>query len=451
MSAAFRTTRTHSRTRVLGTLALSALLASIAGCGWFNSGGNSGGGTGTAAGPFTNVVFVGDSITAGFQNGSLLDTQQPNGYASLVARQANFTITLPLIASPGLPPVLRLVSLGPPPVTASASGASTGRENGSAQATDLAVPGHLLHDVLNYAPPAVPTSGEDIITQAILGFPLGNTKSQADEAVALKPSTIFLWAGNNDALIADSSGMPSTMTPLADFTTDFTALITKLKTTNANLFVANIPDVTAVPFMTSAPTLASELATASGVSASTIQSGLGLSNGDLVNGQGLSDAQDQVKALSTGGKLTPLPDADVLTATEIATVQNTINSYNQVIQQQATAAGATLVDTHAYFATLAAGISINGVTANNSFLGGLFSLDGVHPTNTGYALLANEFINALNKKFSLTIAPVNVGTVASTDPYFGPNIKPTGKLTTIPTNAALQTQQTLNNWFSSPR
>ena len=440
-----------SRTRLFTVLTASTLIASTIGCGWFNSGGNSGGGTGTSTGPFVNVVYVGDSLTAGYQNGSLLDTQQPNGYASLVAKQANFTITLPLIASPGLPSVLRLVSLGPPPVTATASGTSTGRENGGAQPTDLAVPGHLLHDVLYYAPPIVATSSEDIITQAILGLPLGNTKSQADEAVALKPSTIFVWAGNNDALVADSSGMPSSMTALSAFTTDFTALIAKLKASGANLIVANIPDVTAVPYMTPAQTLASELATSSGLSASSIQSGLGLSNGDLINGQGLSDAEAQVKAVSTGGKLSPLPDADVLTASEITTVQNTVNSYNQVIQQQVTAAGATLVDTHAYFATLAAGISVNGVTANNTFLGGLFSLDGIHPTNTGYALLANEFIKALNTKFSMSIPAVDVNTIASTDPYFGSNIKPTGKLSGIPIDTAVRTQQILSDWYSHPR
>jgi phospholipase/lecithinase/hemolysin len=116
-------------------------------------------------------------------------------------------------------------------------------------------------------------------------------------------------------------------------------------------------------------------------------------------------------------------------------VQSTIASYNQVIQQQATAVGATLVDMHTYFGTLQAGVSINGYTATTAFLGGLFGLDGIHPTNTGYALLANQFIAALNAKFGSSIATVNVGTVAASDPYFGPNIKPLFR-TPIPVAAA---------------
>lgn len=216
-----------------------------------------------------------------------------------------------------------------------------------------------------------------------------------------------------------------------------------LKGTGAILIVANVPDVTAIPYMTLAPLLASEIAAATpGLTAASVQAGLGLANGDLVNAQGLMDTEAQIKGLSTGGTLTALPDADVLTAAEIVTVQNTISSYNQVIQQQGTAAGATLVDMHAYFATLQAGVSINGTRATPAFLGGLFGLDGIHPTNTGYALLANQFIAALNTKFRSSIAAVNVSTVAGSDPYFGSNIKPM-LLRSIPVAAARRSDQVI--------
>src|SRR5947209_8453702 len=46
----------------------------------------------------SSLVVVGDSLSAGFQNGSLMDSQQPNGYASLVAAQAGVPLPLPLIA-----------------------------------------------------------------------------------------------------------------------------------------------------------------------------------------------------------------------------------------------------------------------------------------------------------------------------------------------------------------
>jgi len=104
------------------------------------------------AGNFTTTVFLGDSLTAGYQSGSLLDTQQVHGWPPLVAGQAGFSIVLPLIAAPGAPNVLQLVSVGPPPVIVPAKGITSGRDNFATQPTNLAVPGALLNDVLNTVP-----------------------------------------------------------------------------------------------------------------------------------------------------------------------------------------------------------------------------------------------------------------------------------------------------------
>ena len=431
----------------LAKITAAAAIALLAGCG---SGSSSTTSTPTApspTNPFAATVFIGDSLTAGYQNGSLLDTQQPNGYASLIAKQANFSITLPLIAPPGAPAVLELTSTGFPPGIQQVSGVTTGRDNQSAQPTDLAVPGHKLHDLINAAPTAAPSTDEDIITDLVLGFPVGNTNTQLEEAVALKPSTLFVWIGNDDALQADESGDPTTMTALAGFTSDYTQLMTTLQSkTKANLFVANIPDVTAIPYMTPAATLISEIAAATGQPAAAIGPALGLNTGDLVNATGLSDLEAELPSISKGNAPTPLPGGDVLTVAEIAAVQATINSYNQVIQQQAAAVGATVIDMHSYFGTLAAGVSVNGTMATESFLGGLFGLDGIHPTNTGYALLANQFLASINTKLSLSTAMVDVNAVAAADPYFPPNIKPAAAMAHIPTAAALRSDDLIRGW-----
>jgi hypothetical protein len=45
---------------------------------------------------------------------------------------------------------------------------------------------------------------------------------------------------------------------------------------------------------------------------------------------------------------------------------------------------------------------------NTQFVtGGIFSLDGIHLTPLGNALLANEFIRAINMKFGSTIPKIN--------------------------------------------
>jgi phospholipase/lecithinase/hemolysin len=426
-------------------LFISLLLAFqlLGGCG--SSSGTPPPGNGSSS-PFTSVVFLGDSLTAGYQNGSLLDTQQPNGFASLIAKQASFSITLPLIAPPGAPPVLQLVSTAFPPIVEESSGTTSGRDNPNQQATDLAVPGHKLHDLINTGHTQLPTTGEEIITNLVLGYPAGNTNTQLQEAVALKPSTIFLWIGNNDALVADDAGTADAMTPLTNFSADYAQLINTLKMTGANLVVANVPDVTLIPYMTPATAVINYVASNTGQSVSDAGAALGLADGDLVNPQGLDDVESELSSLQAGDSLTPLADGDVLTAAERLTVQGMISSYNQVIQQEVSAAGGTLVDLHAYFATLASGLTIDGQNATTAFLGGLFGLDGIHPTNTGYALLANQFIAATNTAFMLSTVSVDVNAVAKTDPYFGTNIKPTGSEIFIPHKAGVRSSELIRSW-----
>jgi lysophospholipase L1-like esterase len=412
--------------------------AGLAGCELYNHLTGTGGTTSSTPG-FTTTVVIGDSLSAGFMNGSLLDSQQPNGWASLVAKQANFSLALPLIASPGVPAVLQLVSPGPPPVIQQAFGISLGRTNPITQPYDLAVPGHMLNDVINTAPVLVPTSDEEVITNLVLGLPLGDTKSQMNEAIALNPTAIFVWAGNDDALQADESGSPSSMTPVATFAQEFTQLLSTLHSqTKATLIVGNIPDVTEIPYLTPAATVIATVATDTGLSQAQVAAELGIANGDLVNATGESEVETAIGQIKQGKTPTPLTASGFLTAAAVAQVQATVNAYNSAITQEVTAVGGILVDIHSYFQTLQSGITINNYKATTGFLGGLFSLDGVHPTNTGYALIANQYIDTLNSTANTNIAQVNVSTVAAADPLFGLNVTP-GEGVGIPLVAARRT------------
>lgn len=415
----------------------SAVLAAVVvltGCGFFDNNHKS---SGTAPN-FATTVVIGDSLSAGFQSGSLLDTQQPNGWASLVAMQAGFKLALPLIAPPGVPAVLQLVSVGPPPVIKQASGTSSGRDDTSVQAYDLAVPGHKLNDLINAAPTAAPTTSEDIITDLVLGFPLGNDKSQLNQAVALNPTTVFVWIGANDALVADTSGSPSSMSDTNTFTQQFHQVMTTLHTqTHASLIVANIPDVTLIPYLTPGSTVLAQMSNQTGISQQDASTDLGIQASDLVNATGMGQVQDAISALKQGKTPKPLTDAGFLNAAEITQVQATVAAYNTTIQSEAAAVGALVVDVHGLIGSLAQnGTTINGYHATTAFLGGLFSLDGEHPTNTGYALIANAFIDAMNQNLHTNIKDVDVSAVASADPLFGSNIKPAAGEVSIPVEAA---------------
>lgn len=432
-----------SRTRLPAIFSAAILLLLTVGCNLFSSKKN----PPPSSGPnFTTTVFIGDSLTAGFQNGSLLDTQQPNGYANLIAKQAGFSLALPLIAPPGAPAVLQLVSVGPPPVIKQASGITTGRDDLTLQATDLAVPGHLLTDLINRQPVAIPTSAEDIITSLVLGVPglaHGQQYTQLQWAEQLKPTTLFVWIGSNDALLADDSGMPSSMTPPAQFATDYTQLMQALHTnTTATLIVANVPDVTQLADLTPGSTVLAEFSQSSGIPVAQLSVKLGIQATDLVNAKGLSEIQD----ILAGNQAGPVDDAGFLSPAETATVQQTIQQYNMAIAQQVTAVGGTLVDMSTALTQLHnSPPTINGVQPSFAFLGGFFSLDGVHPTNTGYAQLANIFIDRMNAALKTKIPDVNVSTIAAADPLFPPNLPKSAQGTGIPVSAARSL-----DWMTKP-
>lgn len=422
-------------------------LAALAGC----SSGNSGNPLAAIqaaqvknAGNFTTTVFLGDSLTAGYQSSSLLDTQQVHGWAPLVATQAGFGIVQPLIAYPGAPNVLQLVSVGPPPVITTVTGTTTGRDNFAIQPTDLAVPGAFVNDVANTVPLVSPTPGQQQINQLVLGFPglgYGQAYSQATFAVKAQPTTIFLWIGNNDALIADLTGTPTSMTSVANFTTQYQALMTQLTSlTSAHLVIGNIPDVTQVPYLTPAALVLGGYSQATGLPVSVLSGLLGIVPGDYVTPAGTV----QIAGILQGTQKTPISDAGVLTAAEVVTVQTQVKAFNQVIAQAATAAGATLVDINALFTQVSSkGLTVNGFVGTSSFLGGFFSLDGIHPTNTGYAVVANTFIDAMNAAFKTTIPDVALGPVAAADPLWPTNLAKTTGHAMIPASAGLVVKDVL--------
>lgn len=97
----------------------------------------------------------------------------------------------------------------------------------------------------------------------------------------------------------------------------------------------------------------------------------------------------------------PLQDAAVLTNAEAGEVQVATDAFNTTISNVATSKGLAMVDTKAVMEDLlAGGIRFGNYHITTSYVtGGAFSLDGVHPSARGYALIANEFLKAINATY----------------------------------------------------
>lgn len=114
--------------------------------------------------------------------------------------------------------------------------------------------------------------------------------------------------------------------------------------------------------------------------------------------------------LSVNGVTWPLEDQWVLTPEEQETANTALAAYNQAIAGLAAQYNIAFVDANA----LLASINENGFRIDDGTLvtsdfatGGGFSLDGVHPSPRGYAILANAFAEAINMRYESTLPGVD--------------------------------------------
>ena len=395
----------HRLKTLAGILTLASLLVAGAASAAVNTG----------SANFSKYVALGDSLTAGFSSGSINRTYQVNSYPALIYRQATGMTTgfeQPLVSEPGLPGILRLVSLRPLSIAPTPGTGQPTNLNLPRPYDNLAVPGAKLHDLLTKTESTSASDPTDLVLRR-LGF------TQLQQGLSLKPTFVTLWIGNNDVLGAATSGIAIggvTLTPVDQFQADYTAVVNAIASTNAKMALANIPDVTSIPFVTTLSRFIVNPATnqpvlVNGQPVPLIGPNGPLQAGDFVLLTATAElAQGRGIPTALGGSGQPLSDTSVLSAAEAATIHDYIVAYNQIIAKAATDKGAALVDANAILKDLATnGIRVGGISYTSAFLtGGVFSYDGVHPTAFGYAYIANQFIDAINKQFGGDIPEVDL-------------------------------------------
>lgn len=343
-------------------------------------------------------VSLGDSLAAGFSNGALVESHQRVSVPALIARQARLDgFEQPLVGEPGIPAELALVSLVPVPTIAPKAAEQGAPLNPSLPRpyNNLAVPSATVQD-------ALVTQGGGYHDLVLRG--LG---SQVAQATALAPTFVTLWIGNNDVLGAVVRGRAVdgvTLTPVPAFKSAYEQVAASLKATGASVIAANLPDVTAVPFATTLRAVVTDPVTGQPVLAGGQPVPLVGSTGPLPTGSLVTLAASTYLAegigipTEQGGTGLPLPDEVVLDPAETAAIRDRVNALNQVIRDVCQASGFSLLDVHALMEEISTrGREVGGVTLTSAFLtGGVFSYDGVHLTDLGYAVVANEWIALIN-------------------------------------------------------
>jgi lysophospholipase L1-like esterase len=84
-------------------------------------------------------------------------------------------------------------------------------------------------------------------------------------------------------------------------------------------------------------------------------------------------------------------------------------AFNTILRKKAAAKGLAFFDAYSYFNDIAAnGLATNGTNNTTAYISGnLFSLDGVHPSPHGYAVIANELLRLINAQYGSSLSPVD--------------------------------------------
>ncbi|WP_309641243.1 SGNH/GDSL hydrolase family protein [Flavobacterium sp.] len=124
-------------------------------------------------------------------------------------------------------------------------------------------------------------------------------------------------------------------------------------------------------------------------------------------------------SFSVRGITYPMEDKYVLLPSEITELNTATTAYNITIKSQADSHNLAFVDANDILTKInSGGIVADSFTLTSAFVsGGVFSLDGVHPSPRGYAFIANKFLEKINEKYHSNLKGVNVGSYPILYPY----------------------------------
>jgi len=406
---------------------------------------------------FQNYVALGNSITAGYQSGGILDSTQRRSYAVLLAAQMGTRFAFPSLAGRGCaPPVVNFLTQarfnlpGAPPVSS-----STCDLRNPTGATDIlnnvAVPGATVADLTATSG----TTASNILTSLFLGG-----KTQVQKALEATPTFASVWIGNNDVLAAAVSGV---LVPLAgvspgvtsqtSFQTSFDAAISELTAGAPGLkgVLLGVANVTNIPILFPVAVLQTNAAFLAGfdqasgrvptstdpvkAAAMTIDPNCTGAGATLVSFRIASEIARFRNDTNATGQPPKSPTARsghpahiacgpnsvgfpatvgevfILTTAEQTALSTAVTNYNSYISGKATTLGWAFMNPNVLLDSLkAAGqipVAPNLATGTATF-GAWVSLDGVHPSTQAHRAIMNHVANAINAKYSTSLVLLSV-------------------------------------------
>jgi lysophospholipase L1-like esterase len=456
---------------------------------------------------FSNFVSIGDSLTAGYADGTLYLLGQQHSYPNTLAQQfaavgggafaqpeTNDNIGGLLfndVPDPDFGPrlVLNTETEMPEQLAGTPTTDALSFELNGMTFNNMGIPAmrsfHMF--AYGYGDPTGLLDTPPTANPYYVRFAVSPDASSRvlDDIVTQAPSFITLWLGSNDVIwygFEGGTGNPACdpniscqqndITDPDQFAAALTAMLAGITGSNPGMqgVLMNVPDVTTIPYFTVVPynPVPLDQATADILNAAYTAYNAGLDaalagnfpgltqeevdrrkisftsgqNAVVILDEGLTDLTSINAALvnmrqataedlipleksqiigtlanpsdpnSAWGVGVPLQDEHVLIPSEIQAMVDAVNAYNDAIEAAADAdPNMVLLDVNKLFADLmASGIDYGtGAVTADFATGGFFSLDGIHPTGRGYAIIANSLIDTINSSFNANVFKVDPG------------------------------------------
>jgi hypothetical protein len=405
------------------------------------------------------VVSIGNSLTAGFQNGGLAITGQLAGFPQVltalvggpqISTQLPVYMQLPLVGTAN--PMEQQTGIGSTPGMSSlyvdgATGAIT-RDSLTVDPStlllnasyplpydNLGVPGATTADAYTALDAASSQAGNNSFFDLILRNsalpPFDTTQLDQLEAHFTRetivgqdpgsgapingvnvPKIVTLWIGNNDILGGVLTGNPVVgvnITPSSVWEGMYSSILDRVAdfAPDAEVALANLQ--TTLPYFATVP-LGADVPNVGFVPWTTDES-----NVVFVLLPAASELNPPLGPDYLPGGSSSIPGNYTISQVEWDAVKGQLDAYNQIIADQAQARGWALVDVNAKMLALprdpyapATYASLNGVFPWLDMTGdgvpeqnvnSAFTLDGIHPSEKGYSAIAEWFAMALNATY----------------------------------------------------
>ena len=342
--------------------------------------------------PLTWMAF-GASFTQGTESNGIDPHTQRSGVSGQIAKAAGVYLGLPLLNPQVTPPLqpsdfypdctqIPGTGAGVTTLTSVTTSPDTGlfdlryaRLDWTLKNRNVAVGGATVSDILGGVHGAKALLAH-IVNDPDIGYSdavAPETTSMIDRVEALDPDIGFttdLLGNDLDAAVVQPEDLDPTMiTPITDVAPMLQTMMARLGKLHGQYFIANIPSLTFVPHVVALR-----------------------------------------KKLVDAGKDTSAFDA------KAKAIDDATLAYNQaLLDAVAPYHNLHIVDFKQYVADVKGGVTVGGERLTVDHWGGMISLDDLHLTDTGYALYAQKFLDAINAVEHTQIPPIDVDAVHAAD------------------------------------